>query len=89
MGKRPECPGSPGGLGKSMRPVHAGDGHRPRVLDRLRLSSYCRREQAQRGGNGRDKHACAHHGSHQAAKLPGRAPMPSEWIVLAAQAAPH
>jgi hypothetical protein len=59
------------------------------MLDGLRLGGYCRREQAQRGGDGRDKHACAHYGSHQAAKLPVRALQASEWIVLAVQAAPH
>jgi hypothetical protein len=60
-----------------------------RMLDGLRLSGYCGREQAQRGGDGRDKHACAHHGSHQAAELPGRAVQAREWIVLAMQTAPH
>ena len=58
--------------------MQGGHGDAMHLLDGLRLSSYCHREQAQRGGDGRDQHACAHHGSHRAAKLPGRALQVSE-----------
>jgi len=51
--------------------MHDRDRNGPRVPVRLRLSCDCGGEQANRGGDGCNEHADAHHGSDQAAELPG------------------